>query len=1311
MEKIYKLTIILFLILSMNQNISAQCPWPAGISLYGSGTAGTGCLPVTTGSQTCHFFDEYATFSGLTIGNTYTLEVVNTNTTTGGPFELGVYTSSTIGTLPLAFTTSATFPISVTFVATTTSIFAKDFKSGCIVVGNDCNTYYLTCNSCPGAPPTVSTTQPLTTSVASGSANNPVLYSTITGCPNAPVTSLNLTSGLTTSMTDVTNAKVYFTTTTTFSTATQFGSTISNPGTSFTVNGSQNLPANGVGYFWLTYDISVSAVNGNVVDGALTSADVNAGTITPTTSNPTGTRTIVTPIMNDECATATAFPIIPTDGNCVTLSNQSTAGATNSNVTPTGSCTSNSGTPNDVWFSFVASSTSLILQYTYVSGVTDIYTQVFSSACSPTMTSILCTDTDAGGTLNGLTIGNTYYIKMYAYFGGTTVQNVCLKTLPPPPANNDCLGAVSLTPSVDLTCAGVTSGTTLSATQSATTPTPTCGSTGINDDVWYSFMATQTSHIVTLSNVSGSTDMAFTVYSSSNNSCGGTFTQVVCSDPNSTTLTGLTIGNTYFVRVYTFTSTVSTTASFDICITTPPPPPVNDNCAGATTLTVNADANCAVTTSGTTVSATQSTGTAPTCNVAGINDDVWYSFTATGTTHILTITGATNTTAAQVYSGPCGALVAVSCSSTTSGSVTTTLSGLTATNVYYVRVYSTSSTVGTTTNYTICIGTPPPPPANDNSAGAIGLTVNPDFLCGTVTAGNTISATQSPEVAPTCSSTGINDDVWYSFMATGTDHRISFTGTSNTMVAALYSGTPGSLTFITGACASTTLNATGLTAGITYYIRAYTLSAVVTTFSAFNICVGTPPLPPVNDMCSGAITVPPAGPFPYLSPSSDNTSATNTNDPTNTCQANSNAGVWYSFTPNVTGSYIISSCQSDAPLSAISDNVLSVFSSTTGCTGPFTQVACDDDGCATLNLQGYLTTSLTAGTQYYILIYGYNTNRGNIQLSVAQANPPPANDECASAVNLTPTPGIFTNPGTQTSTGATQSAQAIACEVLDVVSTDVWYKFTTDSDGIPNEKIKITVTPLNNQDFDMQLSTGTCAALTEVVCAIAVGTGPEVLMFNEVGFNGGEIEVRDNTTYFLRVIDYDGIGGNFTISATGSTALPVNILSFDAKSLNNKTVQLTWNVAAEVDVKEYVVERSNDNRNWSAIGSVKAIQNSTYGFSDNSPVSGVNYYRLAVKDVNASVAYSDIRTVNFSGKGNMALYPNPANNTLYVSGTNDKNVVISIYNEVGQIVTAVSSNGETIRTGGIDVSQLLPGAYSIQVKGESGLTTMRFVKQ
>lgn len=139
------------------------------------------------------------------------------------------------------------------------------------------------------------------------------------------------------------------------------------------------------------------------------------------------------PPANDDCANATAFPTIPTDGTCVTLTNQSTAFATNSNVTPTGACSSNPvTTDDDVWFSFVAPAPTLLLQSTLVSGSTDVYWQVFSSACGSSMTSILCTDTDAGGTITGLTTGSTYYIRLFTWTNGaSTTQNICLRTPPP----------------------------------------------------------------------------------------------------------------------------------------------------------------------------------------------------------------------------------------------------------------------------------------------------------------------------------------------------------------------------------------------------------------------------------------------------------------------------------------------------------------------------------------------------------------------------------------------------------------------------------------------------------------------------------------------------------------------------------------------------------------------------------------------------------------------------------------------------------------------------------------------------------------
>lgn len=174
--------------------------------------------------------------------------------------------------------------------------------------------------------------------------------------------------------------------------------------------------------------------------------------------------------------------------------------------------------------------------------------------------------------------------------------------------------------------------------------------------------------------------------------------------------------------------------------------------------------------------------------------------------------------------------------------------------------------------------------------------------------------------------------------------------------------------------------------------------------------------------------------------------------------------------------------------------------------------------------------------------------------------------------------------------------------------------------------------------------------------------------------------------------------------------LPVIIMSFDARAFNEKSVNLVWNVTDEINVKEYIVERSNDNRNWFVVGSVNASKKATYTFDDNNPLKGINYYRLKVKDVNASTSFSEVRSVNFAGTGNLIVYPNPANSRLYINGNDDKNVVVSIYNEVGQVVNTLNTNGTSIASG-IDVSQLLPGAYSIQIKGEASINTLRFVKQ
>jgi len=130
------------------------------------------------------------------------------------------------------------------------------------------------------------------------------------------------------------------------------------------------------------------------------------------------------------------------------------------------------------------------------------------------------------------------------------------------PSNDNCLGAISLTASVS--CTPIT-GTLANATQSSS------GCAGVaDDDVWYSFVATQTALSVQVSG--GATfNPVIQVYSGS---CSA-FASLACTNSNGnggteiTSLTSLIVGNTYWIRVYHFDATDPIDLSFLICVSQP----------------------------------------------------------------------------------------------------------------------------------------------------------------------------------------------------------------------------------------------------------------------------------------------------------------------------------------------------------------------------------------------------------------------------------------------------------------------------------------------------------------------------------------------------------------------------------------------------------------------------------------------------------------------------------------------------------------------------------------------------------------------
>jgi len=652
---------------------------------------------------------------------------------------------------------------------------------------------------------------------------------------------------------------------------------------------------------------------------------------------------------------------------------------------------------------------------------------------------VVSASTSTNTTIGSLAPGTQYYLWMRSVCSSSDkspwLGPVQMLTLP---SNDNSSTAIPLTINPDYSCDVTTAGLTHSATQSAE-GTPSCSATGINDDVWYSFVATNAAHRISFSNVSSGT-MVAGLYEGT----PGGLTQLtgLCA---STTLnaSGLTVGNTYYIRAYTTVATATTRAFFNICVGTPPPPPVNNNSSNAIALAVSADETCTTSTAGTTVSATPSPESAPTCSATGINDDVWYSFVAgaSGNHSISFSNVSSGTMVAALYEGVPGSLsfITGACASTT-----LTKLGLTSGVTYYVRAYTTVATVTTEANFDICVTTLPASPINDNASNATSLMVNPpDYSCGSTTSGTTFWATESVEGAATCSATGINDDVWYTFTATNAIHRITFSNVSGgTMVAGIYTGTPGSLTQVGTQCASTTLTATGLTPGNVYYVRAYTTVATATTMATFDICVATPPPPPVNDNSINAIALTVNGPSAGCTAvtSGYTHSATNSAEAATTCSPTGvDDDVWYTFVAQSTAQIITFTNVTSGTMAS------SLY---TGIPGSLTFVT---GACASTILAA---TSLSIGTTYYVRAYTTATTAAttaNFDICIASADAP-SNDDATGALTLTVGAGCSGSP--YATFGATAGALEPVGPCHDNTTTHprVWFKFTAPASGA----VKIT---------------------------------------------------------------------------------------------------------------------------------------------------------------------------------------------------------------------------------------------------------------
>ena len=802
---------------------------------------------------------------------------------------------------------------------------------------------------------------------------------------------------------------------------------------------------------------------------------------------------------NDLCSGATSLP-------CATTNLAGTTVGTTNEADPI-ACGSNYG----VWYTFVGDG-----QLTTISSNAAFdHEMVISSGSCGTLSNLTCQDAALSGgteTYSFTTVNGTTYFVYIAHYsvsssttGTFTISRTCTAA-PTPPANDECSGAITL---VSNTTCSNTAGTIYGATSSV--DANGCFGTS-DDDVWYSFVATAGSHTVTLSSVAGSvTDMYHSIYSGT---CGS-LTELTCSDANTSTTTGLTVGATYYIRVYTYTSTGGQNTTFNICVTGCNSTPANDNCSGATALTMNSFGSCASTSSGD-VSCATASGTDPGSCFGNPDDDIWFSFIATSSSHSLTLTTSAGFDAyMQLYSGTCASLNSLQCSDPNTFNAT----GLTAGQTYYVRVYSYSAGSPTNGSLTLCVAEPPSCPANLGS-GNVNIASLPYSATAQTTCGAGDDLTSANTV--TCGSSSYlgDEDKVYIFTPTSSGQiTVTLNATQSWGGATLYAGCPFSgscVGFVQSSATGAKSFCTSVVSGTAYYLVIDGFGTTGNCLSSYSLSITAPTAGISNDLACSATSLTIGSAL-----SGDNTCTSGTSEPSSAaCWTTGSLNtVWYSFVATANTMNI------STTLGTLTGGTqIALYS---GTCSSLTYISCNEDpssGCSgSTTANSVLDVSgLSIGTTYFIRVDGENDNTGTFTIVVntgtSGSNSPVPGQDCSIPLVVCSSTMTIGNPGYANTGNICDFDGASDCTSGE--KNSVWYQ--------------IDIAATGNFNFNLMPNDGTTSS-----CGAETDYDFLLWRMSGTGATTNCSGITANSSTALLACNFDGYGVT-GIAAGGNAPAPIN---------------------------------------------------------------------------------------------------------------------------------------------------------------------------
>ncbi|MCU0439493.1 MAG: S8 family serine peptidase [Raineya sp.] len=198
------------------------------------------------------------------------------------------------------------------------------------------------------------------------------------------------------------------------------------------------------------------------------------------------------------------------------------------------------------------------------------------------------------------------------------------------------------------------------------------------------------------------------------------------------------------------------------------------------------------------------------------------------------------------------------------------------------------------------------------------------------------------------------------------------------------------------------------------------------------------------------------------------------------------------------------------------------------------------------------------------------------------------------------------------------------------------------------------------------------------------------------------------------------IEGGFTNGFSGlgmglpPTPLPVKLVSLQAIAEDNR-VRITWKTASEINIDNFVVEKSLDGVEFFAIGDVDASNNGSYILYDNQPKMGENYYRLRIVETDKKYYFSNLVSANWGIGTVVNAYPNPASDKLNIEITSFEDIQVQyrLMSSLGQVVLQGSQelSNRRSKTQELDVKGLAKGVYILEVNNGKTKQQIKIVIQ